>query len=116
MNSDVGYFVYSALYDYIYNTSKSLGVWPKFTIFRKNNHMAIGLSFPVNMARYDENENMASKIIKEDIPIDLVLKIFKEVNSPDIKSLPLDSRTHYYVRYLDDIFHAEFGKLISRRW
>lgn len=116
MNQDFSFFVYSALHDYISNIAKSLGAWPKFNIFRKNNHIAIGLSFPANMTRYDENENMASKIIKEDIPMDVVLKVFKEANSPEIKSLPLDSRTYYFVRYLDDIFHAEVCKLISRRW
>ena len=116
MNSDVSYFIYRALYDYISNTAESLGVWPKFNVFRKNNHIAIGLSLHESMDRYDENVNLAWKVIKEDIPMNVVFKAFEETNSPDVKNLPLGNRTHYCVRCLDDIFHAEFCKFISRRW
>lgn len=108
--SDVHSFVYDVLYNFITCNAETIGLWPTIKVFRKNNHIAIGMAWSVDSKVYDENINLSSYIIKKSIPFDIVLNVFQDVNSPDIKTLPLDDRSCCVVYYLDNIIHASIRK------
>jgi hypothetical protein len=83
-----------------------MGLWPKIKVFRKNNRIAIGLSWATNSKLYEKDTNLAKEIIKESIPLDVILNVFDDVNSEDLKTLPLDDHSTKAVYYFDNIIHA----------
>lgn len=104
--SNICFFIYETLSNFISKSAEAMGLWPKVKVFRKNNRIAIGLTWVENSRLYKNDKNLANRIIKESVPLDILLNVFHDVNSEDLKTLPLDDHSTKAIYYFDNIIHA----------
>lgn len=99
-------FILESIAGLILDTAKANQAWPTVHVFRKNNHIAIGLTWDENSLIYqDDYEGDELTNILTSIPFEIIQSIFFNVNSPEIYNLPLDDRQPKTTFYIDDVLH-----------
>jgi len=102
-------YVIDVILDLILSNAKIMNAWPSVTLFRKNNHTAIGFDWSRDSPTYTEetvNDHLGN--ITDKLDFDVVIDVFFNSNSHKILELPLDNTKHKTVYYIDDLLHLNF--------
>ncbi|MYL85271.1 hypothetical protein GTA51_19435 [Desulfovibrio aerotolerans] len=99
-------FILEAIAGLIQDIAKANQAWPTVSVFRKNNHAAIGLTWDENSRIY-QNDYEADDLtnILMSIPFQIIQSIFFNANSREIYSLPLDDKQPKTIFYINDVLH-----------